>query len=184
MLKDWSGKSLFCMNCVNMPNSRRTCCSVLILVLCLSISSNQANAANSWVWTMDPHQLAEGCDRPAHNWLPGHRGVDLVGQIGDQVRAAGTGTVIFAGLVGGKSVVVLKHGSIRTTYEPVVASVILGARVHSGDVLGTLQPGNSHCSSITTVTCLHWGLIRGKTYLNPLLLVQKRVRLLPQREKD
>lgn len=163
-----------------MPNSTRKPWSALAVAVFLALASAPVQAANAWVWPMDPHRISTGFDRPAQNWLPGHRGVDLVGAIGDEVAAAGSGTIFFAGLVAGKGVVVVKHGALRTTYEPVIASVTLGARVRAGDVLGTLQPGNSHCASATTVTCLHWGLIRGATYLNPLTLVQKRVRLLPQ----
>jgi murein DD-endopeptidase MepM/ murein hydrolase activator NlpD len=87
--------------------------------------------------------------------------------------------VDFAGLVAGKGVVVIRHGAIRTTYEPVTASVLVGSKVRVGDVIGTLSAGESHCSTQTSVSCLHWGLIRGETYLNPLGLVKKRVRLLP-----
>ena len=38
---------------------------------------------------------------PPHPWLPGHRGVDLAGRPGAVVRAAGAGTVVFAGTVAG-----------------------------------------------------------------------------------
>ena len=167
-----------------MSNSPRKPRIALAAALLLALASTPVQASSAWVWPMDPHQLSTGFDRPAQNWLPGHRGVDLVGAIGDEVLAAGSGTIFFAGLVAGKGVVVVKHGALRTTYEPVSASVTLGARVRAGEVLGTLQPGNSHCASATTVTCLHWGLIRGTTYLNPLALVQKRVRLLPQFKND
>jgi murein DD-endopeptidase MepM/ murein hydrolase activator NlpD len=139
-----------------------------------------AQAAKRWDWPLQPAQLSSGFDRPAQNWLPGHRGVDLIGQSGDKVLAAGNGVVTFAGLVAGKGVVVIKHGSLRTTYEPVSASVLVGSKVRVGQVIGALVPGESHCSSQTTVSCLHWGLIRGEKYLNPLSLVQKRVRLLPK----
>ncbi len=143
------------------------------------IQPSPAHGAKQWDWPLKPASLSAGFDRPAQNWLPGHRGVDLVGQSGDQVLAAGTGAVTFAGLVAGKGVVVIKHGKLRTTYEPVIASVTVGSRVRVGDVIGTLSPGESHCSTQTTVSCLHWGLLRGEKYLNPLSLVQKRVRLLP-----
>ena len=138
------------------------------------------NAVNQWGWPIKPAQLSSGFDRPAQNWLPGHRGVDLVGQSGDKVLAAGNGVITFAGLVAGKGVVVIKHGTLRTTYEPVTASIAVGSRVRVGDVIGALSPGESHCATQTSVSCLHWGLIRGETYLNPLLLIQKRVRLLPK----
>jgi murein DD-endopeptidase MepM/ murein hydrolase activator NlpD len=74
-------------------------------------------------------------------------------------------------------VVVVDHGSTRTTYEPVSATVAVGTAVHTGDVLGSLQTGLSHC---LPRTCLHWGLLRGDTYLDPLsLLGVAPVRLLP-----
>lgn len=136
-------------------------------------------AASKWGWPMKSAQLSVGFDRPPQNWLPGHRGVDLVGKTGDQVLAAGNGVVTFAGLVAGKGVVVIKHGSIRTTYEPVSASVLVGSRVRVGELIGSLAPGQSHCATPTTVSCLHWGLLRGEKYLNPLALVKKQVRLLP-----
>ena len=152
----------------------------LVIVLAAGLTQpSPAHGAKQWDWPLKPATLSAGFDRPAQNWLPGHRGVDLVGQSGDQVLAAGNGVVTFAGLVAGKGVVVIKHGKLRTTYEPVAASVTVGLRVRVGDVIGTLSAGESHCSSQTTVSCLHWGLLRGEKYLNPLSLVQKRVRLLP-----
>jgi murein DD-endopeptidase MepM/ murein hydrolase activator NlpD len=138
-----------------------------------------AFAAKQWNWPMKPARLSSGFDRPAQDWLPGHRGVDLIGRSGDKVLAAGNGVITFAGPVAGKGVVVIKHGKLRTTYEPVTASVTVGSRVRIGDVIGTLSAGESHCATQSTVTCLHWGLLRGEKYLNPLSLVQKRVRLLP-----
>ena len=44
-------------------------------------------------------------------------------------------------------------------------------------VIGTLQRASSHCFPRA---CLHWGLLRGETYLNPLTLVGAGpIRLLP-----
>ena len=49
--------------------------------------------------------------------------------------------------------------------------------VARGSVIGTLQRGSSHCFPRA---CLHWGLLRGDTYLDPLTLVGAGpVRLLP-----
>lgn len=143
------------------------------------VQVSPSHAAKKWDWPLKPARLSAGFDRPPQNWLPGHRGIDLVGQSGDQVLAAGNGVVIFAGPIADKGVVVIKHGTLRTTYEPVTATVAVGSRVRVGDVIGTLAVGNSHCSTQAKVNCLHWGLLRGEKYLNPLSLVQKRVRLLP-----
>ena len=153
--------------------------AIFVLIVGGSLQPNPAGAANQWGWPMKPARLSSGFDRPVQNWLPGHRGVDLVGRRGDKVLAAGSGVVTFAGSLAGKGVIVISHGKLRTTYEPVTASVAVGSRVTVGELMGTLSPGESHCASTRTVSCLHWGLIQGKTYLNPLMLVRKPVRLLP-----
>lgn len=111
---------------------------------------------------------------PEHDWLPGHRGVDLAGSIGQVVRSAADGTVMFAGVVGGKPVVSVAHeGGLRTTYEPVTASVVPGRRIARGDPIGTLEPGHEGCR---VAACLHWGLRRDRDdYLDPLPLVRPTV---------
>jgi murein DD-endopeptidase MepM/ murein hydrolase activator NlpD len=105
-------------------------------------------------------------DPPASAYGPGHRGVDLAASAGDAVQAAAAGTVRFAGQVAGRGVVTVDHGSFVTTYEPVRASVPAGQIVSVGTVLGRVSSGG-HCGS----RCLHWGLRRSETYLDPLLLI-------------
>ncbi|WP_435830623.1 murein hydrolase activator EnvC family protein [Polymorphospora rubra] len=119
-------------------------------------------------------------DPPPRPWLPGHRGVDLAATTGTHVRAAGTGTVFFAGRIAGRGVVSIVHGNgLRTTYEPVLSSVAAGGAVRAGDPIGTLEAGHPGCPA---EACLHWGLRRGDDYLDPLaLLGLGRVRLLPLR---
>lgn len=130
------------------------------------------------VWPLDPRPaVVEGFAPPLSAYGPGHRGVDLAGREGQVVRAAAGGRVTFAGSLAGRGVVVVGHGATRTTYEPVRASVAVGAVVSVGDRLGTLQAFPSHCAP---AVCLHWGLIEGETYLDPLTLVGAGpVRLLP-----
>lgn len=134
----------------------------------------------AWRWPIDDApSVAHGFQPPPEPWLAGHRGVDLRGSPGDAIRAAGAGRVSFAGLVAGKPVVVVAHaGGLRTTYEPVITAVREGEVVAAGAVLGRLSAAGSHCFPLA---CLHWGLRRGDTYLDPLALVgaQLRVRLLP-----
>lgn len=115
---------------------------------------------------------------PEQRWQPGHRGVDLAGRTGQSVHAAVPGRVTFAGRVAGKPVVVVTHGPTRTTYEPVVPVVRAGEDVAAGDRLGVLTLPFSHCYPDA---CLHWGLRRGETYLDPLVLVgaSAPIRLLP-----
>jgi murein DD-endopeptidase MepM/ murein hydrolase activator NlpD len=68
---------------------------------------------------------------------------------------------------------------VRTTYEPVVAAVRVGATVKAGEVIGSLAIAGSHCQG---AVCLHFGALRGQTYLDPLLLLRRGpVILLPLR---
>jgi murein DD-endopeptidase MepM/ murein hydrolase activator NlpD len=131
------------------------------------------------VWPLDPRpDVVARFDPPSSPFGPGHRGVDLLGRPGQPVRAALAGRISFAGVIAGRGVVVVDHGSTRTTYEPVRAVVHLGDEVTAGEVLGRVETGGSHCFPRT---CLHWGLIEGaEHYLDPLTLVGAGpVRLLP-----
>ena len=61
---------------------------------------------------------------PANRYGAGHRGVDLAVAAGSEIRSAGTGVVVFAADLAGRGVVSIEHaGGLRTTYEPVAASV-------------------------------------------------------------
>lgn len=138
-----------------------------------------AAASDQWQWPLDPpHQVVRGFDPPESPYGPGHRGVDLASTPHAAVRAAGAGRVGFAGMLAGRGVVTVLHaGGLKTTYEPVAAAVSAGDRVQRGDLLGHLQAGHPGCP---VAACLHWGLRRGDTYLDPLSLVGAgRVRLLP-----
>lgn len=88
------------------------------------------------------------------------------------MRAAAAGRVSFAGPVAGRGVLVIEvSGSgapaLRTTYEPVRATVAKGERVTAGQVVGVVQSGPFHCPG----GCLHWGLRRADRYLDPLSLL-------------
>ncbi len=129
-------------------------------------------------WPLHPRpEVVRGFELPAKAWLPGHRGVDLAGSPGQPVLAATAGTITYAGPLAGRGVVTVSAGPRRTTYEPVVPAVAVGATVTVGALIGHLSAAGSHCAP---ATCLHWGLIQGKQYLNPLTLIPDRpVRLLP-----
>jgi hypothetical protein len=151
---------------------------VIGLVLGLGPAGAAAATEPGGVWPLTPRPaVVRGFEPPPEPWLPGHRGVDLLGSVGRQVRAASAGTILYAGPLAGRGVVVISHGATRTTYEPLVASVRAGDPVLAGDPIGTLSAAPSHCAPRV---CLHWGLLRGSTYLDPLsLLTASPVRLLP-----
>ncbi len=131
------------------------------------------------VWPLAPRpDVVRGFAPPAQRWETGHRGVDLAAAPGRVVRTALAGRVAFAGKVAGRGVVAVDHGSVRTTYEPVLPSVAAGDHVSAGAVLGRLTLFGSHCFPLA---CLHWGLVEGRDrYLDPLSLVgAPPVMLLP-----
>lgn len=129
-----------------------------------------APRAAGWTWPIRPTPtvLARYAVGP-HRWSPGHRGVDLTAVAGAVVRSAGSGVVAFAGRVAGRGVVSVLHpDGLRTTYQPVRASIEVGEPVGPGAPIGELEPAGSHCAP---GDCLHWGLRRGEIYLDPLALV-------------
>ena len=116
---------------------------------------------------------------PANRYGPGHRGVDLAAPAGTRIRAAGAGVVVFAAELAGRGVVSIEHtGGLRTTYEPVIASVVAGGSVRAGEVIGTLQAGHQACAP---AVCLHWGArLPDRVYLDPMTLLSGwEVRLWP-----
>jgi murein DD-endopeptidase MepM/ murein hydrolase activator NlpD len=142
----------------------------------------------AWVPPLDRAPDALGVlapfDPPLHDWLPGHRGVDLAARAGELVRSPAPGVVTFAGPVAGRDVVVVTHDDgLRTSLEPVTATAARGTRVSAGSTVGAVQGAGdagavaSHC----TGTCLHWGVRRGERYVDPLALLGGRppIVLLP-----
>ncbi|MCZ7416265.1 M23 family metallopeptidase [Streptomyces sp. WMMC897] len=132
-------------------------------------------------WPLPRAEVVRDVELPAAPWRPGHRGVDLAGRAGQPVRAAWGGRVVFAGRVAGRDVVSVEltgRGGpvLRATYEPLRPSVTAGERVAVGATLGALADGPSHCAPRA---CLHWGLRRGDTYLDPLAALRGPSVLLP-----
>ncbi len=149
--------------------------------------ANGSAAAGEYGWPLVPRPaVVRAFDPPEQRWMPGHRGVDLASTAGAVVFSAGAGVVNFAGDVGGKSVVSVRHADgLLTTYEPVTPSVRAGQPVSRGSPIGTLLAGHPGCLTV----CLHWGARRGAgsgaRYLNPLaLLGEVRVRLKPVQPGD
>lgn len=163
----------------------RAALAVLAAVGCVLVSAlgpfSPAAAADGWGWPLEPPQVVNEFDPPDDPYGSGHRGVDLAGSAGQVVVAPSSGAVTFAGAIAGRGVVVVDHGSVRSTFEPVVAEVVVGATVGAGDQLGTLQAFGHHCG----LPCLHWGAIEGDTYLDPLDFVGAGPsRLLPWWDDD
>lgn len=155
---------------------------ILLLVTALVCSTAPPAHADvdsgPWTWPLRPEpEVLRGFSPPPEPWRAGHRGVDLAADPGETVYAAGAGVVRFVGDVAGTPVVSVSHGDLRTTYLPVAGDVARGDPVAAGDPVGTLSEQGRHCSDRD---CLHWGLLRGSEYRDPLgLLRPTEIRLLP-----
>jgi murein DD-endopeptidase MepM/ murein hydrolase activator NlpD len=154
-------------------------CAVLALPTVLAVPAAAEADPPDWRWPVEGGRtVTRRFDPPARPWLAGHRGVDVAARAGAEIRAAGAGTVGFAGSVGGRGAVTIVHpGGLRTTYLPVRPTVRQGQAVAAGEMIGVLEHVTGHCR----VACLHWGLLRGESYLDPLALFGSgQVRLLPR----
>ena len=155
--------------------------AVIIAVLLTAAPVSADTTRLSWPLRPVP-TVVRTFDAPSPNWNRGHRGVDLAGAAGQPVYAAGPATVVFAGLLAGRPVVSLAHpGGLRTSYEPVIATVRAGQPVAASTQIGVLQPGHPGCAA---PACLHWGAMWGSAsraaYVDPLgLLAQTPIRLKP-----
>jgi len=152
------------------------------MALVLATPANADDIRLQWPLRPGVPVVCRSFDAPVPDWQPGHRGVDLIGVPGQPVYAAEAGTVVFAGLLAGRPVVSVAHpGGLRTSYEPVEATVQAGQLVGSASALGRLATGHAGCP---TAACLHWGAMWGPAaravYVDPLgLLVSTPVRLKP-----
>ncbi|MDO5060440.1 MAG: M23 family metallopeptidase [Actinomycetaceae bacterium] len=127
--------------------------------------------------TPPPLKVGRAFAPPAHDWLSGHRGVDLCPGVGAEIRAPTAGTVIYAGRLNDRDLVSIQLANgLRTSFEPLQVQVTKGQFVQAGEVLGRLVPGHDG-------DCLHWGVrTPAGNYLNPLRFILGRPRLLPWSE--
>jgi murein DD-endopeptidase MepM/ murein hydrolase activator NlpD len=140
-----------------------------------------------------PSGVERRFDAPEQEWGAGHRGVDLTAPAGSRVLSPGPGVVTFAGQVARRGVVVVTHpDGLRSSLEPVAASVPVGAAVTAGTAIGVVESGPAggsggggggttpnHCAPSS---CVHWGVRRGERYIDPLSLLDRpTIVLLPDR---
>lgn len=160
-----------------------TIVALLALLVSLPGESSRAESAHErspdalpttdrapYVPPLDVVDVVRGFAPPTERWGAGHRGVDLATTVGQAVLAPGPGTVTFTGMVAGRGVVTVAHPEgLRSSLEPVTASVEVGDRVSAGAVVGEVAATAGHCAPSA---CLHWGVRDGDAYLNPLRLLR------------
>ncbi|WP_291381956.1 M23 family metallopeptidase [Demequina sp.] len=159
---------------------RRLAMAAAVACLALvSVTPAQGAVSTRFVSPVEPFSVARLASLPAHDWLPGHRGIDLTTSAGRSVTAPAAGEVTYAGVVVNRPLVSIRHmGGFVSSFEPVDAVVRVGDVLGVGDQLGTISTVAGHCAP---ATCVHWGLRRDGRYVNPLDYLDGfgPVRLLP-----
>lgn len=123
----------------------------------------------AWGWPLaGTPAVIHGFDPPSQPWLSGHRGVDLAADQGTAVIAPVEAVVSFSGVVVNREVLTLTTADgLRLSFEPVNSTLGRGDTVVRGQTIGVVS-GPTHCDGIPGASCLHWGVRRGETYLDPL----------------
>ncbi|MGN7967965.1 murein hydrolase activator EnvC family protein [Microbacterium sp. 22296] len=122
-------------------------------------------AGLGWVWPVERVQVVRAYEAPAHEYGPGHRGIDLAS--GEVVRSPTDGYVAFAGEVAGRPVLTIDHGGgLVTTLEPVASDLAVGDVVARAAPVGRLAVGGH-----TAPGTLHFGVRRDGEYINPMRLL-------------
>jgi len=100
-----------------------------------------------------------------------HTGIDISGDPGDRVIAAGTGTVSYTGFspIGGRTIVIKHNAMIRTTYLNLQSIYVSkGDSVRQGDIIASI-------GALDDPSCdeyhLHFGIIYDGAYLDPVQLL-------------
>lgn len=129
-----------------------------------------------WLWPVDRgRRVLVQFRAPAHEYGPGHRGMDIAAEA--QVRAPADGVIAFRGVVVDRPLLTIDHGNgLVTTLEPLQSDLTPGTPVQRGDVVGTATIGG-HAPSGTVHLGVRWNGI----YINPMLLFGEvpRAVLLP-----
>jgi murein DD-endopeptidase MepM/ murein hydrolase activator NlpD len=149
---------------------RRRFLPVLAVAATMLAQAPPASAAGTWTWPVTG-PVVRAFDPPQDPYGSGHRGIDIAAPSGTPVRAAGSGTVTFAGSVGGELFVTVAHaGGLASTYSWVSAlSVRRDDVVVQGQEIarsGTGHPGTSEPPH------LHLGVKLDGEYVDPLLYLR------------
>ncbi|NYF17154.1 murein DD-endopeptidase MepM/ murein hydrolase activator NlpD [Microbacterium sp. AK009] len=123
-----------------------------------------------WGWPLEPFRLVRPYIAPAHEYAPGHRGIDIApvgSRSSPDIVAPAEGVIVFSGQVAGRPVITIDHGAgLVSTLEPAAGVLPPGTAVGRGDVVAALSAGG-HSAPGT----LHFGVRRDGAYINPMLLL-------------
>ncbi len=133
-------------------------------------------APEPWVPPVQPMIIERFFEPPPAPYSAGNRGVDIETYPGAPVRSPQDGIVFFSGKIANVGIVSINHDNLKTTFQPIKPIVKAGQFVRRNQIIGYVSEAGSHCEPRT---CLHWGLVEEKRYLNPLSVLNSKARLLP-----
>jgi murein DD-endopeptidase MepM/ murein hydrolase activator NlpD len=129
-----------------------------------------------WVPPIQPMIIERYFEPPPTPYSAGNRGVDIRTEPQTPIRAPQDGIVHFSGKVANIGTLSINHNNLKTTFTPIDSIVKTGQFIKRNQIIGYVSITGSHCKP---QTCLHWGLVIEKRYLNPLSLFNAKTRLLP-----
>jgi len=140
----------------------------LLLAGMPSSSAQGPASSGAWLWPVRG-PVINAFDPPDSPFGAGHRGIDIAVPVGTTIVAPESGSVTFAGRVGGHLFITIDHGGeLSSTYSWLSASA-----VRRGDTVSRGQPigatGVGHPGSV--VPHLHFGVRLAGIYLDPLTLL-------------
>jgi murein DD-endopeptidase MepM/ murein hydrolase activator NlpD len=113
---------------------------------------------------------------PNPNWLPGHRGIDLVTWHSNLVFAPVSGEVTWVGKVDFETGITIQDEAGRKhTLMQVESERLEGDLVVRGELIGTVE-SSTHCGG---KLCLHWGVREAGKYIDPRWLTEPLIFELP-----
>lgn len=120
-----------------------------------------------WSWPVETgRRVIEPFRAPAHDYGPGHRGMDVAAAPGVPVRAPADGVVAFRGVVVDRPLITIDHGDgLVSTLEPAASDLAPGDVVTEGQPVGVVASGGHSVSGT-----LHVGVRWNDRYINPLPL--------------
>lgn len=144
---------------------RRSLLTSLIVTSLVVSAGAPAASAGSWLWPVTG-PVVNPFDPPASPFGSGHRGIDIATPAGTLAVAPASGTVAFAGPIGGNLFLTLDHGGGLTSTFSWVSTLL----VRRGDVVVVGQPvvltGWAHPGSASAT--LHFGVRLDGVYQDPL----------------
>lgn len=150
----------------------------VMLLLLPAAAAPPGPGADRWQWPVEGgREVLEPFRAPAHDYGPGHRGIDLGAPVGSSVRAPADGVVAFRGTVVDRPLLTIDHGGgIVSTFEPLDSELVPGSAVQAGDEIGVVATGGHAAAGQ-----LHLGVRLDGVYINPMLMFGEvpRAILLP-----